>query len=75
MDQRVKDALIGIVGKQNASDALMDLVSYSYDFSEFRSRPDMAVWPRITEQISEILKLARREKIPVVPRGNNSKMI
>ena len=69
MDQSVKNQLTGIVGKQNASDALMDLVSYSYDFSGYRFRPDMAIWPTTTDQVSEILKLAGREKIPVVPRG------
>jgi len=69
MDQSVKNQLTGIVGEQNASDALMDLVSYSYDFSGYRFRPDMAVWPTTTEQISEILKLAGRKKTPVVPRG------
>lgn len=69
MDQRVKQGLVRIVGEQNVSDALMDLVSCSYDFSGYAARPDAAVWPTTTEQVSEILKLASREKIPVVPRG------
>ncbi|MBW1767007.1 MAG: FAD-binding protein [Deltaproteobacteria bacterium] len=47
----------------------MDLISYSYDFSEYRYRPDGAVWPATTEQVSEIMELASREKIPIVPRG------
>jgi len=69
LDQRIKEALIRILGEKNVSDALMDLVSYSYDFSEYTSRPDLAVWPTTTQQVSEILKLASRLKIPVVPRG------
>lgn len=69
MEQSIKEALKGILGEQNVSDALMDLVTYSYDFSEYSFRPDVAVWPTTTQQVSDILKLASREKIPVVPRG------
>lgn len=69
MKQSMKEALKGIVGEKNASDALMDLVSYSYDFSQYRSRPQMAVWPTSTGQVSEVLTLANRERISVVPRG------
>lgn len=69
MNRSIRDALIRIAGEENVSDSLIDLVSYSYDFSEYWSRPGMAVWPRRTEQVSEILNLASREKMPVVPRG------
>lgn len=69
MDQTVKQALIEIVGQPNYTDSLIDLVSYSYDASEHRSRPLCAVWVDTAEQVSEILKLANRVGIPVVPRG------
>jgi len=69
MDERVKKALIDIVGEENFTDNLIDMVSYSYDASEHRHRPSCAVWVESAEQVSEILKLANKEHIPVIPRG------
>ena len=69
MDTTIKQALIEIVGAENFTDSLIDLIAYSKDASEHRHRPDAAVWPTNTEQISAIMKLASRKKFPVVPRG------
>jgi len=60
---------IDIVGEQNYTDRLIDMVSYSYDASEHSHRPSCGVWAETAEQVSEILKLANREKMPVIPRG------
>jgi glycolate oxidase len=69
MDEKIKTALKGIVGENGVSDNLMDLISYSYDFSGIRYRPDGAVWATTTKQVAEIMKFASREKINIVPRG------
>jgi glycolate oxidase len=69
MDEGLKKALIEIVGEQNYTDNLIDMVSYSYDASEHSHRPSCGVWAETPEQVSELLKLANREKIPVIPRG------
>jgi len=69
MDDHIKQDLIDIVGESNYTDSLIDMVSYSYDASEHRGRPFCAVWGETAEQIVEIMKLANREKIPVIPRG------
>jgi len=69
MDERVKKALIDIVGEEGYTDNLIDMVSYSYDASEHRHRPSCALWAESAEQVSEILKLANNELIPVIPRG------
>jgi glycolate oxidase len=69
MDENIKQALIGIVGEENYTDRLIDMVSYSYDASEHSHRPSCAVWVEKPEQVSEIFKLANRELIPVIPRG------
>ncbi len=69
MDAQIKQALIDIVGEENFSDSIIDLVSYSYDASVHEHRPVAAVWPLNTEQVSEILKLANAKQIPVTPRG------
>jgi glycolate oxidase len=69
MDERIKQELVKIVGEENYTERLMDMVSYSYDASEHSHRPSCGVWPGTAEQVSEILKLANREQIPVIPRG------
>lgn len=69
MDEKVKKALADIVGRENVTDATIDLVSYSSDFSEHEHRPEGALWPVTTEQVSRVMRLAYRERIPVTPRG------
>ena len=64
----IKD-LTRIVGKENILADLKDLLAYSYDATMRQEMPDVIVFPRSTEQVSAIMKLAHREKVPVVPRG------
>jgi glycolate oxidase len=69
MDNDVKNRIEQIVGPENFSDSLIDLIAYAKDASEYRHRPDAAVWPVTREQVSTLLKLANREKFAIVPRG------
>ena len=69
MEDKTKKALIDIVGEENFTDNLIDLISFSKDASEHKHRPHAAVWPTTTEQISAILKLANKAMFPVVARG------
>ncbi len=69
MEPRITASLTDIVGQENFTDSLIDLIAYAKDASEFKHRPDAAVWPINTEQISKILKLATKEKFPVIARG------
>ena len=69
MDKEIKQGLLHIVGEKNYTDSLIDMVSYSYDASEHSHRPSCGVWAESAEQVSEILKLANRKGIPVIPRG------
>jgi glycolate oxidase len=69
MEPGIKESLIEIVGEENFTDSLIDLIAYSKDASEFKQRPDAAVWPVNREQVSAILKLANKVKLPVVARG------
>ena len=54
MEDNVKKALADIVGEENFTDNLIDLISYSKDASELKHRPDAAVWPVTAEEISAI---------------------
>jgi len=69
MDEGVKKALIEIVGPENFTDDLIDRVAYSYDASDNDHRPEAAVWPACTDQVSRILILAGKAGFPVIPRG------
>jgi len=69
MDDNIKQDLIDIVGQENFSDLLIDLVSYSYDASDHKHRPEAGVWPTSSEEVSRILILANEHRFPVTPRG------
>ncbi len=74
MDDRIKQALIDIVGQANFTDSLIDLVSYSYDASSHNHRPEAAIWPTSSEQVSRILAMANKHRFAVIPRGAGTGM-
>ena len=58
-----------IVGKDRCLTAPEDLLVYSHDvFAE--KKPDAVILPANTEEVSRVLQVANREKIPVTPRGS-----
>jgi len=69
MDRATKQALIDIVGPENFTEKIIDLVSYTYDASSYEHRPDCAMWAISTEQVSRILSFANKKGIPVTVRG------
>jgi len=69
LDDAIKRALMDIVGQENFTDHLIDLVSYTYDASDHDHRPEVAVWPNTAEQVSKILILANEQRFPVTARG------
>ena len=46
-----------------------DLIVYEYDGSVDRALPAAVVLPVSTEDVSNVVKVARRHNIPIVPRG------
>lgn len=69
MDQKVISRLQGIVGKDNCFTHKEKLINYEYDSIIPRFRPDVVVFARTTEQVSQIMKLAHQYNIPVTPQG------
>jgi len=69
METSIRQRLKEIVGPENYTDDLIDLIAYSKDASEHKHRPEAAVWPTDTSQVLDILKLATEKRFPVVPRG------
>jgi glycolate oxidase len=45
------------------------LTAYAYDGTWAEQRPAVVLHPVTTEQVSSILRIADRERIPIVPRG------
>lgn len=68
----VIDELKSIVGQQYVLTSPEDLVAYSYDATFTSARPNLVALPANTQEVSEVLKVANREVIPVVPRGMGS---
>jgi glycolate oxidase len=67
------DNLRRIVGNENVLTTKETMVAYSYDATNMWSHlPDVVVLPLSTSQISEILKLANENRIPVTPRGGGT---
>lgn len=65
-----------IVGEQYVVTSFEDLVCYQYDASFVHPGeedfPGAVVLPGSTEEVAAVLKLANRERIPVIPRGAGS---
>jgi glycolate oxidase len=69
IEQSILKELQGIVGKKQVLTSPEDLVAYSYDGTFAERRPDAIVRPDSTDQVSEVMKVAWREEIPIIPRG------
>ena len=62
-----------IVGKDSVLTAKEDLATYSYDgTTTWSNPPEVVVLPTSAAQISDVLKLANENLIPVTPRGSGT---
>lgn len=67
-----------IVGKNNVLTDYEDRYCYAYDATAIGDRlylPDAVILPENTEQISEILKIAHKNKTPVIARGAGTNLV
>jgi len=63
-----------IVGEKYVLTSFNELKDFSSDGTKLTFYPDIVVLPQSAEEISEILILANKEKIPIVPRGAGTGM-
>jgi glycolate oxidase len=68
-DKHVLHELAAIVGREYVLHDPADLLIFEYDAAVDRSLPQVVVLPATAEQVSEVVKLARRYGLPVTPRG------
>ena len=70
LEKKLISQLEKIAAKGAVLTAKEDLNAYSYDgTTTWAHMPDVVVLPTTTEQVSQILKLANDNRIPVTPRG------
>jgi len=66
---QVIEELRRVVGKDHVVDGADDLRIFERDASIEGAVPDVVVLPANTQQVSDVIKVAARHGIPVVPRG------
>jgi len=69
MERQVIRELEKLLGKQAVLSAPEDLLMYEYDGSVEVARPDCVVFPRTTEHVVGIVRLANQHNVPLVGRG------
>jgi len=69
LDIQVKNQFINILGKDRYLDRLEEISCYAYDAFVVEALPDAVLFPVTTAEVSELLKIASRYKIPVTGRG------
>lgn len=72
MNNDVVEQLAELVGKKNVSTETTDKITHSYDATQEQYLPDVVVYARSTQEVSEVVKLANRLRIPIIPRGAGS---
>ncbi len=61
--------LEALLGPEAVLSRLEDLLLYEYDGSVEVGRPEVVVFPRTTQEVSQVVRLARRHGAPIVGRG------
>ena len=74
ISEKVIKKLESIVGKDRVKNANEDKLAYSYDAYIVRGMPDVVVFPKDTNEVVGILKIANEENIPVIGRGSGSNL-
>ena len=70
MRAEVVQKLRAILGNPSVISDETELLVYECDaFTLFKNKPDAVVFPRTTEQVAQIVRIANEYRIPFVPRG------
>jgi glycolate oxidase len=69
----MNDGLITLLGHENVLTEKEDLIPYAFDATAvLRQVPRVVVFPRTAAEVSGVLKLAQRHRVPVVARGSGT---
>ncbi len=72
MSSALATDLRDLLGAHLVADDPLDLYVFGKDAGLARGEPGVVVFPESTEQVSEVMGLAARHGIPVVPRGSGT---
>jgi glycolate oxidase len=67
--------LVKIVGEKNVKMDQIERLCYSRDLSVHEAVPDVIAFVTTTEEVSKIMSLANKKKIPVTPRGSGTSAV
>lgn len=75
LQENVKRELAAILGDAYVKDDPQSLVTHSYDGTPMlQSLPDAVIYPGNTNQVSEVMKVLSRHKVPVIGRGSGTNL-
>jgi glycolate oxidase len=67
---RVVEEMAAVVGAQNVIHEPVQLRTYECDaLTSFRASPSLVVLPASTEEVVQVIRIARKAGLPIVPRG------
>lgn len=72
MNELIVDQLVNILGQDSVLSTPEDLAVYSYDGTFVEGSPGVIVLPQTTEHVSQVIQLAAKKHLSVVPRGMGS---
>ena len=64
--------LTALLGPDRVKTSKEDLLSYSYDAFIAEYAPEAVVFPKTTQEVAEIMKIASAERVFITPRGSGS---
>jgi glycolate oxidase len=71
---RVKAELEELLGPERVLHSPSDLVAYSYDSTFAQHLPDVVALPETNEEVAAVVRVAARNRAPILPRGMGSGM-
>jgi len=75
LPEQIKKELLAIVGEGNYRDDQEALVTHSYDGTPMQQAlPDGVIYPHSTEEVSAIMRVLSKHKVPVVSRGSGTNL-
>jgi len=73
--EEIKKELRAIVGDSHYKDDPQTLITHSYDGTPMlQSKPDGVIYPENTAQVSAVMKVLNKHRIPVIGRGSGTNL-
>ncbi|WP_028583260.1 FAD-binding oxidoreductase [Desulfogranum mediterraneum] len=72
ISDQLYQALQDLVGKKNVSLERTDRITHSYDATQHEHLPEAVVYAATALEVQEVVRLANRHRVPIIPRGAGS---